>query len=590
MRSRYTFLGIAIISFAVVLLSAFILLFSQDTSEFTNNYPLLSKYISDYSNELKSDYQELAVQDETSINPEKQGEIKLDERRKVVKFQTDLTESQKIEIEEEYGIKFTNDKPTSGIYSVLITDQSNVEGLTKDKSVNSIETDVPVAISADTVDWGVTRIGADKIWESSNGVGVTVAVIDTGIQLDHTDLSQNIVSGYDFVNNRDIANDDNGHGTHVAGIIAALSNQVGIVGSSYSSRLMPIKVLNSTGSGYVSDVAKGVYWATDNGAQIINISLGTTTDTDVLRNAINYAASKGVLLVGAAGNSSGAPCNYPAAYGAVICVVATDSSNKLASFSNIGGELAAPGVSNYSTYLNNTYRYLSGTSMASPHVAGSLAIVRSFCSTCTSDELRNVLRETAVDLGEQGQDIIFGYGLVDLVAAVEKLKPEENVEENTPDQSIQDPLEGDSEIKDPVSTQPPKKGFDKQRTTIIEPKKDNKGRTSISMEESISIKFSLDPITENSGLERTVVYLNNEPIYTTTKQEDEYTIEGTLLSGVQQFIRVSSFFKDGSSSHDQIIIDRNVVYKGNPFNNVIKKGRSVLGISTGFSLRKFFNF
>jgi subtilisin family serine protease len=588
MNSKYTFLGIAIISFAVVLVSSFLLLFFTNDEEFSNESSLFySKYIVETdSSLLKIEQGEETFLDNKDLNPEKQGDIKIDESRKVVKFEDNLSESQKKAIESKYNIKFTSDQAISGIYSILTSDSSNLLGLENDLSVDSIEIDYPVKISADIVDWGVSRVGADKVWTTSSGSGVTVAIIDTGIQLDHPDLRNNIVSGYDFVNNRTIAQDDNGHGTHVAGIVAATSNQAGIIGTSHTAKLMPVKVLNSTGSGYISDVAKGIYWATDNGAHIINMSLGSTVDTDILRKAVNYASNKGVLQVAAAGNSSGAPCQYPAAYSQVICVVAIDKSNRLASFSNIGGELSAPGVSNYSTFLGGTYRYLSGTSMASPHVAGSLAIVKNACKTCSSSELRTTLRETSVDLGEPGQDIIFGYGLIDLVAAMEKLLPstEESPADGTPvteEPKVETP-------KEPSTTSPVKKGFDKQKPVITNPKKDSSNKFTVSSEENIIIQFKLEPITSNTGLDRIVLYINNDPVYTTSKQDDEYTLQYGSIEGVQVLVRVISYFKDGGQAQDQVMLDFSSIPKGRLGDNIIRRGRNVLGISTGFSLRGLF--
>jgi hypothetical protein len=606
-KKNYTLLGIAIISFAVVLISIFLLLFFSEDSEFTATSPFFtSQYISEKSNNLATNIvSETNLPSEEDINPAKQGEIVLDESRKVVVFDKDLTETEKSNIEEKYSVEFTNEQGQSGIYTVITTEESALEELTEESGAESVETDVPVTIS-ETVDWGVTRIGADKVWEESTGSGFTVAIIDTGIQLDHPDLQGNIVSGYDFINDRETAMDDHGHGTHVAGIIAALQNQSGIVGSSHRAKLMPVKVLNSTGSGYVSDVAKGIYWATDNGARIINLSLGTTVDSSTLKGAIDYASRKGVLMAAAAGNESGSPCNYPAAYNEVVCVVATDSTNKLASFSNIGGELAAPGVSNYSTFLGSTYRYLSGTSMASPHVAGSLAIVGEVCPTCSPTELRQVLRDTAIDLGEEGYDIIFGYGLVDLVAAVDTFLPEEDIEDEKPVGEVpeeeDEPVEGVPEEEEDEEEEngqeerearrvvPGRRDFDRQRPVITKPEKGVSGRVSMTTAEDIKIEFELEPTTTNSGFEKTILYLNNEEIYTTTKENDEYTLEYDEFEGVQQFVRVTSFFEDGTQAHDQLMIDRINLLRERPSNNIIQRGRRVLGISSGFSLSDIFKF
>jgi subtilisin family serine protease len=253
-------------------------------------------------------------------------------------------------------VTFADEPSVAGIYVVYTNDESKVEELTSDNNV-SVEVDKPVKLLAQTTDWGVTRIGADKTWSESTGSGVIVAVIDTGVQLDHPDLVGQITTGYDFINFDDQANDENGHGTHVSGIIAAANNGSGTVGASYSVQIMPLKVLNADGWGYLSDVAKAIYYAADHSARVVNMSLGSSSDSSVVKDAVRYAYNKGVLLVAAAGNDSGAPCNYPAAYEDVICVVATDQDNKIASFSNIGGELAAPGVSNYSTYLGSQYAY-----------------------------------------------------------------------------------------------------------------------------------------------------------------------------------------------------------------------------------------
>jgi subtilisin family serine protease len=606
-RKNYTLLGVAILSFAVVLISTFLLLFLSKDSEFTTASPFFtSQYISEKSNDLATNIvSETDLPSGEDVNSAKQGDIVLDESRKVVVFEKDLTEEEKSSIEEEYSVEFTEEKGQSGIYTIITTEESNLEDLTEEDSIDSIETDVPVTIS-ETVDWGITRIGADKVWEESTGNGFTVAIIDTGIQLDHPDLQGNIVSGYDFVNDRENATDDHGHGTHVAGIVAALQNQAGIVGSSHSAKLMPVKVLNSTGSGYVSDVAKGIYWATDNGARIINLSLGTTVDSSTLKGAIDYASRKGVLLAAAAGNESGSPCNYPAAYNEVVCVVATDNTNKLASFSNIGGELAAPGVSNYSTFLGSTYRYLSGTSMASPHVAGSLAIVGEACPTCSATELRQVLRDTAIDLGEEGYDIIFGYGLVDLVAAVDTFLPEEDIEEEEPVEEVPEendepteevPEEEESEEEETGQEEretrrvvPEKGDFDRQQPVITKPERDKNERISMTTAEDIKIEFELEPTIANSGFEKTILYLNNEEVYTTTKESDEYILEYDEFEGVQQFIRVTSFFEDGTQAHDQLIIDRINLLRERSSDNIIQRGRRVLGISSGFSLLDIFKF
>jgi len=419
MEKKHKFLIIGLSTLSALFLSAIVFVTYQYYKDFNILNPTADNSFDRYVSEEKTtDGTDLAENivteepEEDNVNDEKQGDLTEDENRQILNVSKDLTDDEKNNLEDEYGIEFV-EEDENGSYVIETDEDSDLDGLEEDDDVEHIETDTPVTMFADTVDWGVHRIGADSIWDTTSGTGVTVAIIDTGIQTNHPDLAGNVVQGYDFVNDDTNAYDDNGHGTHVAGIVAATQNSAGTVGASYSSKLMPIKVLNSSGNGYLSDVAQGVYYATDNGARVINLSLGTDYDSYTLKNAIQYATNKGVLVVAAAGNDYGSPCSYPAAYSNAICVVATDSNNKLASFSNVGGELAAPGVSNYSTFLGSTYRTLSGTSMASPHVAGAAATIMSACTTCSTTEVRNILRDTAIDLGAEGQDIIFGYGLVD---------------------------------------------------------------------------------------------------------------------------------------------------------------------------------
>jgi len=338
-------LGISTLILGFVLLITVISLIFQFTEKPSVDYDeeyISSRYIVSTTPVIDSE-QPTTVTEETP-NEDKQGILEVNESRKVIKIDKQLSESEITQLEEKYDVQFTDDE-SNGIYVLNITDESDISSLESALDAQ-VETDIPVKMFADSIDWGVARIGADKVWGVGSGTGVKIAIVDTGIQLNHPDLINNIVAGYDFVNGDTDANDDNGHGTHVAGLASASFNEAGVVGVSHTSKLMPIKVLNSQGYGYLSDVAKGVYFAADNGARVINLSLGSTSDSLVLKDAVNYATSKGSLVIAAAGNDGGAPCSYPAAYSNAVCVVATDSKNLLASFSNIGGELAAPGVYN----------------------------------------------------------------------------------------------------------------------------------------------------------------------------------------------------------------------------------------------------
>jgi len=562
-------LGVSTLFLGFILLVLVIGAIFQYTEKSSINYDeesITSRYITTTIPVLESDKE--GTQTDQSLNEDKQGILIVEETRKVIKLDKELSENDKLKLEEKYSIEFTQDSDNNGIYVINISDDSDIQSLQTDLNAQ-IETDIPVKMFADTIDWGIARIGADKVWTTGSGTGITIAIVDTGIQVNHPDLVNNIVQGYDFVNNDIDANDDNGHGTHVAGIAAASFNQAGVVGVSHSSKLLPIKVLNSQGYGYLSDVAKGVYYATDNGARVINLSLGSTTDSLVLKDAINYAASKGVLVIAAAGNDGGAPCSYPAAYSNAVCVVATDSKNLLASFSNIGGELAAPGVYNYSTYLGSTYRYLSGTSMATPHVTGTAALLLSICQSCTISEIRTVMRETAVDLGEVGQDILFGYGLVDLTSAVSKLQTLP-VEDTTTQIPTETPTTTPSGNKNKASTN--------QSITILEPVV-TKGKKYIPQTaEDINIKYTLSPVVENSTLQKVVIYLDNKEIGSSTQQTGTFTITQDLLNHSQHWVKLVSSFDNNKESSTQIVID--MTYLKSVHRNESTKQKSVLGIST----------
>ena len=297
------------------------------------------------------------------------------------------------------------------------------------RQVAYVELDGRVEALQQTLPWGIDRIDAEHVHPYNKGAGVKIAIIDTGIRLNHPDLE---VAGHvTFVTGTASGDDDHGHGTHVAGIAAARDNAIGVIGVAPEARLYAVKVLDSRGSGYWSDVVKGIEWAVDNGMDIINMSLGSSSGSTSLERACNNAYQAGVLLVAAAGNSGRSWSTsdtivYPAKYASVIAVGATDSSDKRASWSSTGPalELTAPGVGIQSTYHNGAYATSSGTSMASPHVAGTAALIIASGITDDngngriSDEVRLRLQETAIDLGPAGRDREYGYGLVHAAAAV----------------------------------------------------------------------------------------------------------------------------------------------------------------------------
>ncbi|MFD2169705.1 S8 family peptidase [Tumebacillus lipolyticus] len=228
--------------------------------------------------------------------------------------------------------------------------------------------------------WHLPKIKAPQAWDITTGSTSTkIAIIDTGVDLSHPDLSAKIIPGYDFVNGDSVAQDDHGHGTHCAGIAAAsTNNSTNGAGVDWQARIMPIKVLNSAGSGYTSDIINGVNWAVANGANIISMSLGGTGSSAAFQTAINNAWANNVVIVAAAGNAGNTVKNYPGAYNNVVAVGSTDSADNRSSFSTYGSwvHVAAPGTSINSTRLGGGMTVMSGTSMATPIVAGVAGLVR----------------------------------------------------------------------------------------------------------------------------------------------------------------------------------------------------------------------
>ncbi|MEU4622145.1 S8 family serine peptidase [Actinoplanes sp. NPDC023801] len=306
------------------------------------------------------------------------------------------------------------------------------------KNTVAVEVDVPVrALGASSEDeyseqqWGLEKISMPAAWESSTGADVVVAVVDTGVDGVHPDLDGQVLGGYDAIEDIEGGDwDGNGHGTHVAGIVAAVAgNGEGIAGVAPGAKILPVRVLDADGSGYVSDTAEGIVWAADNGAQIINLSLGSDTATEAEEAAVAYAVENGVTVVAAAGNEreDGSPTSYPAAFDGVIAVAATDARDEVAEYSNRGEyvDVAAPGSGILSTYPaelsedGGGYAELNGTSMASPHVAAVAALIKAVQPDITPDGIQKALQSSAVDLGDDGFDSDFGYGRIDAAAAIE---------------------------------------------------------------------------------------------------------------------------------------------------------------------------
>lgn len=309
--------------------------------------------------------------------------------------------------------------------------------------------------------WWFKKIHAEQAWNYTKGSGITVAVIDTGLDYNHPDIASNLwtnekelnglpgvdddgngylddLHGWDFSNWDNDALDDHGHGTHVAGIIAGVANnQAGIAGIAPESKILPVKVLAANGSGYVSDVIAGIRYAANVGAKVINLSLGvskfflSSSLKSSFQSAVNYATTKGAVVVAAAGNENANVNNvYPAALTNVIAVGATDSTNTRAWFSNFGNQLdfVAPGVDILSlkaagvsfgsdSVLDPNYVRASGTSMASPMVAGIVALLKAYFPSFSFSKIYDRLKKSVTDLGKRGFDTYHGWGMVDALKA-----------------------------------------------------------------------------------------------------------------------------------------------------------------------------
>ncbi|MGD0783384.1 MAG: S8 family peptidase, partial [Candidatus Aminicenantales bacterium] len=274
---------------------------------------------------------------------------------------------------------------------------------------------------------------APAAWEETEGLAdVLVAVVDSGVDMTHPDLKNKIQnSGKDFINNDNDATDDFWHGTFVAGIVGAQNdNGEGIAGVAWNCKILPVKVLDKNGIGPTDVVAAGILWAADNGAAVINLSLGAETGTETLRAALKYAYDKGVVIVAAAGDANG-NVYYPAAYDTyVLSVAATDYNDNRAAFSNFGAriDVAAPGVRILSTvptwYFGPDqlpYAFQDGTSFAAPHVSGLAALIKSVKPWLTPVQIMDIIRYSADDVNASqypGQDEYLGYGRINMAKAL----------------------------------------------------------------------------------------------------------------------------------------------------------------------------
>ncbi len=277
--------------------------------------------------------------------------------------------------------------------------------------------------------WALNKLKAETVWRKSTGRKVTVAVIDTGVRAGHPDLRGRVLKGWDFIGGDNAATDMNGHGTHVAGIIAAnKNNRRGIAGLAPSARILPVRVLDAAGNGHSAVVARGIVYAVNKGADVINLSLAGSQPDAQTRAAVAYAARRNVVVVAAAGNfGCGAPTTYPAAYPNVIGVGAIDRNSNLAPYSQCGSyvDVVAPGSNVLSTTIYSphpslgcgygvNYCFLNGTSMATPYAAASAALLISRTKgKLRASKVRAIMTAKAKDIGPRGRDAYTGRGVID---------------------------------------------------------------------------------------------------------------------------------------------------------------------------------
>jgi thermitase len=298
------------------------------------------------------------------------------------------------------------------------------------REIDYAETDVTAHAIATTNDpyftsgsqWYLSKMQVPDAWDLTAGApGVVVAVLDTGVRASHPDLAGKVLAGRDFASGDSDPSDENGHGTAVAGLIGAVSgNSTGMASVAWNTSILPVRVLDKDGSGSHSDIADGIVWATDQGADVINLSLGGTGSSSTLQSAINYAWSKGVVIVAAAGNNGDSvPC-YPAACTNVVAVSATNSSDSRTSWSNYGSyvDIAAPGANVLTLSGSNGYEAMDGTSFSSPLTAGVVALMRAANPALSNATIVNALLANADDIGASGKDNDFGHGRVNARRAV----------------------------------------------------------------------------------------------------------------------------------------------------------------------------
>lgn len=354
----------------------------------------------------------------------------------LVKLKNNPTRTQDFSV--KYQTRVKNVIPRINVMVVEIpqnrTSQNFLQILKNDKDVLFAEPDVK--IEADEFNdpmlkdqYALKKVDAEGAWKINKGKpDVVIAIIDTGVDLDHPDLKDKLLNGYNAISPGTPPKDDARHGTHVAGIAAAIgNNSIGISGLAPNCKILPVKVLGN-GSGSIATISDGLIWAADNGADVVNMSLGTYTEDKTLAEAVKYALGKNVVCIATMGNDNMERRRFPAGFPGMIAIGSTDENDKKSSFSNYGDwmTVSAPGtniLSTLPTYMSpNGYGKLSGTSMAAPLVTGLAGLIRSQNKGLSPSETSKILKAGTDDLGDEGFDKYFGAGRINAAKTLDLLK------------------------------------------------------------------------------------------------------------------------------------------------------------------------
>lgn len=379
------------------------------------------------------------VQSPARLNPDEFRADGVSKKQVLVSFKTRTTDVPAFEKRNGVKVKRSLSSIGSAIVTISGDPETAVDKLRRDASVSHAELDrallmddVKVNDPSRGAQYALDTVNANTAWEKTLGSDkVTIAIVDSGLDLDHPDLKGKLVAGYNSVTPGQAPKDDVGHGTHVAGIAAASTNNgVGVAGLAANSKIMPVKVLGD-GTGSAASVADGIIWAADHGADVINMSLGFYEENDTLAKAVAYALSKNVVVVATMGNNNIERKRFPAAFPGVIAVGSTAKGDTRSTFSNYGNwmSVSAPGTDILSTFPSypvtigggkDGYASLSGTSMAAPLVAGLCGLVRSQHPGMAPAEVKKLVEAASADLGDKGYDKYFGNGRIDAFQAVSK--------------------------------------------------------------------------------------------------------------------------------------------------------------------------